>query len=156
MQSAPGDRLASYGQTIVEIPWPGGASMGVRAAPDVEDRAWPWPTVETVHILTAWDPGQQRPGLVHNRARQTALEAELRLFRVPLLRAIGVDAGTHRREEGVAVVGVAESDVLALGARYGQDAVFAWAPAEWAIVSCWDGTRLVSGWALCPPSSAGI
>ena len=156
MQSTPGDRLASYGQTTVEILWPDGASLRVRAAPDVDNRAWPWPTFETVHILTAWDPGLQRPGLAWNRARQAALEAELGLLDLPLLRAIGVDAGSGWREEGVAVVGSPESDVLSLGARYGQDAVFAWAPAEWAIVACHDGRRLVSGWELCPPSSADI
>ena len=94
--------------------------------------------------------------LVRNRARQTALEAELRLLGVPLWSAIGVDIGTGRREEGVAVVGAPESDVLALGARYGQDAVFAWAPGDWAIVACRNGRRLVSGWALCPPSSEAI
>jgi hypothetical protein len=109
-----------------------------------------------VHILTAWDPGLRRPGLVRNRALQAALEAELRLLGVPLWTAFGVDAGARGREEGVAVIGVPESDLLALGARYGQDAVFAWAPAEWAIVACRDGKRLVSGWALCPPSSAAI
>lgn len=152
----PRDRLASYGQTIVEVLGPTGTSVCVRAAPEVDDRAWPWPTVQTVHILTAWDPGLQRPGLARNRARQAELEAELGLFGVPLWAAFGVDIGSGRREEGVAVVGAQESDVLALGARYGQDAVFAWAPTEWAIVACTDGGRLVSGWTLCPPSSAAI
>jgi hypothetical protein len=156
VQSAPGDRLASYGQTIVEILLPERASVRVRATPGVDDRAWPWPTIQTVHILTAWDPGLQRPGLGHNRMRQAALQAELGRIGVPFWTAIGVDTGTRRREEGVAVVGLPEPDILALGARYGQDAVFAWAPAEWAIVACRDGRRLVSGWALCPPSSAGM
>ena len=42
--------------------------------------------------------------------------------------------------------GLPEADVLALGARYGQDAVFAWTPAEWAIVACRGGRRLASAW----------
>jgi hypothetical protein len=38
-----------------------------------------------------------------------------------------------------------------LGARYGQDAVFVWTPAEWAIVACTGGRRVASGWQLVPP-----
>jgi hypothetical protein len=101
-----------------------------------------------VHILTAWDPGMERPGPEMNRRRQAALETDLGLLAVPLLAAAGVDPATGRRDEGVAVCGAAESAILALGARYGQDAVFAWTPAEWAIVACQGGRRLASGWAL--------
>jgi hypothetical protein len=48
----------------------------------------------------------------------------------------------------VAVRGLPSAAVLALGVRYGQDAVFAWTPAEWAIVACRGGRRLVSAWSL--------
>ena len=109
-----------------------------------------------MHILTAWDPGSERPGLERNRLRQAALEAELRLLGLRLASAIGVDPVTGRREEGMAVVGAPESTILALGARYEQDAVFAWTPAAWAVVACRDGARLVSGWSLAPASSPGI
>ena len=61
--------------------------------------------------------------------RQAALEADLALLSVPLLAAVGVDPATGRREEGVAVRGLPEAEVLALGVRYGQDAVFAWTPS---------------------------
>ena len=101
-----------------------------------------------MHILTAWDPGPERPGVVINRARQGALETDLRPLAETLMAAVGVDPVTGRREEGVAVIGVAESAVLTLGARYGQDAVFAWTPAEWSIVGCRGGRRLASGWAV--------
>ena len=67
---------------------------------------------------------------------------------VPLLAAVGVDPATGRQEEGVAVRGLPEAEVLALGMRYGQDAVFAWTPTEWAIVACRGGRRLVSSWSL--------
>ncbi len=153
MQSARDDRLASYGQTVVEILRPGEGSVRIRSAPDIDESAWPWPTGEPVHVLTAWDPGLERPGLQRNRLRQAALEAELRLLATRLCAANGVDAITGRREEGVAVIGASESEVLALGARYGQDALFAWTPGAWAIVACGDGRRLVSGWSLCPPCS---
>lgn len=83
--------------------------------------------------------------------RQADLEADLGLLSGQLLVAIGVDSATGRREEGVAVRGVPESEVLALGVRYDQDAVFAWTPAEWVIVACQRGRRLASGWSLAVP-----
>ena len=35
----------------------------------------------------------------------------------------------------MAVRRLPEAEVLALGVRYGQDAVFAWTPADWVIVA---------------------
>jgi hypothetical protein len=148
VQLTPGDPWVSYGRTVVEILRPEERALTVRSAPGVDTASWPWSTGQPVHILTAWDPGPERPGLVVNRARQAALESDLRPLAVALFAAVGVDPVTGRREEGVAVLGVAESVILALGARYGQDAVFAWTPAEWSIVGYDGGRRLTSGWAL--------
>lgn len=67
--------------------------------------------------------------------------------------AVGVDPLTGRSDEGLAVRGASEFEVLALGARYGQDAVYAWTPAEWAIVACRSGRRMVSGWSLAGPAA---
>ena len=98
----------------------------------------------------AWDPGRERPGPAVNRRAQAGLEAELRALGFPL-PAVGVDPLTGRSDEGLAVRGASEFEVLALGARYGQDAVYAWTPAEWAIVACRGGRRMVSGWSLAGP-----
>lgn len=148
MQLASGDPWASYGRTVVEIRRPEEATFTVRPAPGADAAGWPWPTAQPVHVLTAWDPGPERPGLAINRARQAALESDLRPIASILMAAVGFDPVTGRREEGVAVLGVAESVVLALGARYGQDAVFAWTPAEWSIVGCQGDRRVRSGWAV--------
>jgi hypothetical protein len=142
------DPWVSYGRTVVEILQPEAGTLRVRSADGADTASWPWPTGDPVHILTAWDPGLERPGQVINRARQAALERDLRRFTETLMVAVGVDPVTGHREEGVAVIGVAESVVLALAARYGQDAVFAWTPAEWSIVGCRGGRRLTSDWAL--------
>ena len=151
MALAPEDPWASYERTVVEILRPGGGSLLVRSAPDVHEDSWPWPDRKPVHLLTAWDPGLERPGVDVNRMRQAALEADLELLSGQLLVAIGVDSATGRREEGVVVRGVPEAEVLALGVRFGQDAVFSWTPAEWAIVACRGGRRLASGWSLVVP-----
>jgi Protein of unknown function (DUF3293) len=148
---APEDPWASYERTVVDVLLPGGGSLRVRSAPAVDDDSWPWPDRQPVHLLTAWDPGLERPGLHVNRVRQAALEADLGLRSGQFLVAIGIDPVTGRREEGVAVWGVPEAEILALGDRYGQDAVFAWTPAEWVIVACQGGRRLASGWSLAGP-----
>jgi len=104
-----------------------------------------------VHILTAWDPGPDRPGERINRARQAALEADLERLALPFVSAVGVDPTSGRREEGVAVCDAAEAAMVALAAHYGQDAIFAWKPEEWAVVACGDGRRLTSGWSILQP-----
>ena len=155
MQVASDDPWASYARTVVEIVRPEKGTLTIRSAPEADPARWPWPTGEPVHILTAWDPGPARPGPAVNRARQAALEDDLRPMAVAMMAAIGVDPVTGHREEGVCVRGVSESVVLALGAHYGQDAVFAWTPTEWSIVGCRDGRRLTSGWALAWAEPAG-
>jgi hypothetical protein len=150
VQLAPDDPWASYGRTEVQIVRPSEGTVTVRPAPEGECGPWPWPSAQPVYVLTAWDPGLERPGESANRERQAALEAELRPVAGALWTAVGVDPVTGHREEGVAVTGIPGAEVVALGVRYRQDAIFAWTPVEWAVVSCDGGRRLASGWTLVP------
>jgi hypothetical protein len=146
MVVAKDDPWAGYARTVVTIARPGAGDLVVRAAPPGDVGEWPWPRPDAVHVLTAWDPGRERPGEEVNRLRQAALEAELGALTPSRWPAAGIDPVSDRREEGVAVCGVDEAAVLELGARYGQDAVFAWSPAAWVVVACTGGRRLVLGW----------
>ncbi len=148
MSQSPEDAWAAYARMEVEIAWPGGGTLRVRPAPAPDPGGWPWPDEVPVHVLTAWNPGWERPGPEVNRVRQAALEAELVAPGLQVLAARGVDPVTGDRDEGVAVRGARESEVAALGARYGQDAMFAWTPGEWAIVACPAGRRVVRGWSV--------
>ena len=148
-----GDPWESYARTVVEIVGPGVGGLVVRSASPGDVGEWPWPSSDPVHILTAWDPGDDRPGEQNNRLRQAALEAEVRPLVVALWPAVGVDPVSGHREEGVAVRGLREVDALALGARYGQDAIFVWTPQEWTVVACTGGRRVVSGWSMAKPRS---
>ena len=142
------DPWASYLRTEVEIVRPAGGTLRIRAAAEADEASWPWPDEQPVHLLTAWDPGAERPGREANRLRQAALEADLAAFSASMLPAVGLDLVTGRREEGVAVRGLSEAQILALGERYDQDAVFVWTPAAWTVVPCRGRRRLSSGWAL--------
>jgi uncharacterized protein DUF3293 len=151
MSLEPADPWASYARTVVEIIRPRGGDVVVSAAPLGVAGEWPWPSPEPVHILTAWDPGDERPGAEDNRRRQIALEADLRPLAHGLWVAVGVDPVSGHREEGVAVCGVPEADAVAVAARYRQDALFAWTPSAWTIVACAGGRRLASGWSIREP-----
>lgn len=148
MPLEPGDPWVSYARTVVEIIRPAEGNLVVRPAPLGVVGEWPWPWSESVHILTAWDPGDERPSEAENRLRQMALEADLRPMAGGIWVAVGVDPVSGHREEGVAVVGVSQADAAALGARYGQDALFAWTPPAWTIVACASRRRLASGWSI--------
>jgi hypothetical protein len=101
-----------------------------------------------VHFVTAWDPGEERPSADVNREQQRALERELAKLPVQTFPSSGYDAKSGHREEGVAVTGLREDAVRALGRRYRQNAIFAWTPEAWAVVSCHDGARTAMGWRL--------
>jgi hypothetical protein len=148
------DPWAGYARTVVEIAGPDGR-VTVRAAPPGEVGAWPWPSDPpgALFIMTAWDPGDQRPGLDENRRRQAALEEDVRRLTDVRWEAVGVDPETGRREEGVAAAGLAEEEARALGARYRQDAVFRWAPEAWEIVACDGVRRVVLGWTARPATT---
>jgi hypothetical protein len=151
---APDDRWAPYAGTIVQIVRPAeGDFVTVRAAPeggpDGDRGRWPWASDEPVSILTAWDPGHERPGVAVNRRRGAALESALRARARRVLHAVGVDPASGHREEGVAVLGLAVADAVALGAHYRQDAIFVWTPDAWSIVSCrGDDRRIDCSWSV--------
>ena len=139
------DPWASYARTIVEIASPRG-TITVRAAQAGGVGTWPWLSNDAVHILTAWDPGEARPGISENRRRQASLEDEVRRLADAMWGAVGVDPENGYREEGIAVLGLSEADARTLGSAYRQDAVFQWTRDEWAIVACEGDRRVVFGW----------
>ncbi len=150
MEVVPGDSWSAYAWTVVEICRPGEGDIVVRPAPPGEAGAWPWASRIPVTILTAWDPGGERPGDEENRVRQAALEADLRAVTSALWAAVGIDPVSGHREEGVALGGVVEAEARSLGARYGQDAIFVWTPDAWVVTACRGNRRLALGWSVSP------
>ena len=140
------DPWGGYARVVVEIVRHRLGILRVQADPTGGVGRWPWDSPEPVHILTAWNPGDERPGDVANRARQAELEADLTQLAPARWPAYGTIPGTAQHDEGVAVQGLEAEQVRALGARYGQDAVFEWTPDEWAIVGCRVSRRVAFGW----------
>jgi hypothetical protein len=102
--------------------------------------------------MTAWDPGDERPGIEANRRQQAALEEELHALAAATPRSAwatsGYDPETGYGDEGAAISGISEEAARALAARYRQEAIFSWSPTEWAIVACTGGRRVSFGWTL--------
>ena len=151
MKVAFGDPWAAYARTVVEFCRPREGDVVVRPAPPGQVGEWPWASPLPVSILTAWDPGEERPGDEENRVRQAALEADLGLLTGARWATVGIDPKSGHREEGVAVRGVAEGEARALGGRYGQDAIFVWTPHSWVVMACRGERRLALGWSVGPP-----
>jgi len=138
-------RFAGYARAQVAFDALDGRRLVVRPAAG----PGPYPlAVAPVHVLTAYDPGAQRPGAGANRRRQRALEAELAARGLVVTRAVASAADGSHAEESAAVVGWDDAEALTLAGRYGQDAIFRWTPEAWAVVPCDGGPPLRLGWSV--------
>ncbi|MHB8328198.1 MAG: DUF3293 domain-containing protein [Acidimicrobiales bacterium] len=145
---------ASYTRAFVEFFPPDRAPFRVFPAPKGITGNWVSGLDGPIYVITAWNPGTERPGVDTNRARQKSLEADLRERQLEVWPAVGCDPDSPHREESAATSGLSELDAVALGVHYGQDAIFSWTPEVWTVVSCVDARRHKAGWLLesLPPA----
>jgi len=97
-----------------------------------------------VHVLTAWNPGALRPTGEENRAANRALHARIAQLGFQPHPAVGCDPASPHHEEGWAVVGMSDELACALGAEFGQDAVFRIDPGTLTVLACdgsWSDSR---------------
>lgn len=137
-----------YIRTEVEFLPRHGERFTIRPAAPGVTGGWPVAFNPPVHLLTAWDPGTERPGEAVNRARQEELESDLRNRGLDFCPTIGRVPGSAHFEEGVAVSGLSVVDATGFGIRYGQDAIIEWTPAALTTVSCVDDRRHDGGWLM--------
>lgn len=101
---------------------------------------------DTVWIITAENPGGRDHEPRDNAIYTQQLRAELRLRGLSALTARGGDLSWRHTEDSFAVIGLDENEALDLGRRFGQDAIFAWDPDYWHVVSCLEERRIASPW----------
>ena len=126
------------GGTVRVFPAPALQASG--RYPDAEGRA--------ISVITAHNPGGVVADAAQNQRAQRALEDELAGLGVPFWRAAGADPDHAHVEASVAVLGMTEPDALALGARYGQPAIFMLTPASRKVIDCATGRRAMTGWVI--------
>ena len=78
----------------------------------------------TLHVITAWNPGDERPSREENDRANRALRAELEARGLAPLPALGSDPNSPHAEESWAVTGLDDRTARELGAKYRQVAVF--------------------------------
>lgn len=126
MSSTPPDIASLYLATIVTIDdhglWRPAHEVGAKLG--------------TLHVITAWNPGDERPAREVNDRANEALRADLAQRGLASMRALGKDPNSDHAEESWAVAGFNDRDARALGAKYRQVAVFRITAARQSVLGC--------------------
>jgi hypothetical protein len=94
------------------------------------------PHGDVAHVITAWNPGDERPDALSNEAADARLRDHLVARGLVPVRARGADPGSAHFEDGWLVRGLRDVDARALGADFGQVAVFRLANARQTVLAC--------------------
>ena len=105
---------------------------------------------EVVHLITAWNPDALEQPAAANQAADDLLVEVLESMGQLRHQAVGRSRDGTWREEGWCVVGLTRDEARALGARFGQVAVYEATPETVHVVWCSedrlvDVTATVSG-----------
>ena len=90
----------------------------------------------TLHVITAWNPGDERPAREVNDSANEALRADLTRRGLAPMRALGKDPNSDHAEESWTVVGFNDHDARELGAKYRQVAVFRITATRQTVLGC--------------------
>jgi hypothetical protein len=91
---------------------------------------------EPLHVLTAWNPGEERPGAVANRAANERLAAAVDEAGGRRWAAMGVAPDDSWFEEGYAVTGLDRATAVRIARDARQVAIFEATPEEMWLVFC--------------------
>ena len=93
------------------------------------------------HVITAWNPGQERPDAGANDAADQRLHRQLLTLGVQPVRAVGADPASDHAEPSWAVPGLTDEQARALGRQYRQVAVFRITAGEQTVLACTEHWR---------------
>ena len=100
-----------------------------------------------IHVITAWNPGDERPSSEINEVRNQELRAEISARGLEALEALGSDPNSPHAEKSWAVVGMTDDTAIELGRKYGQVAVFFITRARQWVLGClaeWEVGRIAA------------
>ncbi len=100
-----------------------------------------------IHVITAWNPGDERPSSEINEARNEQLCSEISAIGLEALEALGSDPNSPHAEKSWAVVGMTDDTAIELGRKYGQVAVFFITRARQWVLGClaeWEVGRVAA------------
>ena len=97
-----------------------------------------------IHVITAWNPGDERPGSEVNDAQNKQLHADISAMGLEALEALGSDPNSTHAEKSWAVIGLTDKIAIQLGKKYGQVAVFRITESQQSVLGClseWEVSR---------------
>ena len=138
----------AYAGAVVRIEAPGGV-VWVQPAPVTRNAGqYPDPEGRPICVITAHNPGGRMASDAANASAEARLSAELDRRGLTWWPAAGGDPSWTHIAASAAVIGMDEADAIALGAEFGQDAIFVLTPADRRVVSCADGRVAATGWSI--------
>jgi hypothetical protein len=99
-----------------------------------------------VHVLTAWNPGDERPSREENDDANEKLRIELVSRGLKPCRAVGADPDSEHAEESWAVHGLSDDEAREIGAAFGQVAVFRLTVSDQAVLGCFEDWVVSRRW----------
>lgn len=97
-----------------------------------------------VHVLTAWNPGDERPSNSENESANERLRSRIIDRGLECFRAVGRDPDSTHEEMSWAVEGLTDKEARELGRDFGQVAVFRLLGDSQTVLGCgaeWSLTR---------------
>jgi hypothetical protein len=141
------DVWAAYARAEIDLVLPDGPRLTfVPAPPGTVEGAWPFDGGETLHVITAWNPGSRQATAAQNARQQGALEAAVAAQGLRWLPAVGRSPDGTWQEESMAIRDLPRADAVALGRRFGQRALYELSATGLTIVGCMDDARQSLGW----------
>lgn len=142
---------AEYEGAVIKLQTPGGRWVWMcPAPPSVVGGQYPDPQGRSICVITAWNPSGQVAAEADNASAQEELVKAITGRGWESWAAVGGNPSWTHTEDSVAVVGVDEAEVAALGAVFGQDAIFSLSPAGRRIVGCTGSRVITTGWVTEP------
>jgi uncharacterized protein DUF3293 len=139
-----------YTSAVIRIDAPDGV-IWVRPAPITQTTgAYPDPEGRPIYVMTAHNPGGRLASDAENAVAEDRLTAELERRGLTWWPATGGDPSWTHVEPGAAIIGIEETAAAALGAEYGQEAIFILTPADRRVVGCVDNRVETTGWSIEP------
>ena len=143
-------RWDAYVGAVMQIEAPGGV-VWVRPAPITRTTGeYPDPGGRAIYVITAHNSGGRMASDTANASAEARLAAKLKQRGLTWWPAAGGDPSWTHVEPSAAVIGMDEADAVALGAEFGQDAIFVLTPTDRRVIGCGGGRVAVTGWSIEP------
>lgn len=97
-----------------------------------------------IHIITAWNPGEERPGDAISDSQYEQLRLDISALGFECFEALGSDPNSTHVEKSWAIVGMSDNVAVELGKKYHQVAVFRITQSRQSVLGClsdWEVSR---------------